>query len=530
MELTVATRSIAHIQFRLFFILLLFFAAIVFGYRIFIERPQLELAINKIIDQQLSALSLAGQQELEHLKTVNYDYSVWDDSYDFVQQPSQEYIDANLVDDTFFSLKIDGIIYIDEHFNVIFNKGFAFKSQKPLNFSFVDFGQYPDHKTLKPVAEHNQQIASRTGLILTQYGPALFSATDIRRSDKSGEDRGFLLFIRLIDQALIDKLAKFTFTSIVLMPYQSTSLSQPASDWLSPPSVTHITNESIRYLHDFLGQAIGELKMAHADGVIPPWLDWHSLLFVLLFLSLLVIIYAMFSCKITQPINLLAKQIKHMANSKILVNINEVSQVQELHAVAHYFNQLIGKINQQNAKLNQQAYNDVLTNITNRRGFELYFEQQVPLFMRHRISFTLLLADIDHFKLYNDHYGHDAGDQTLIAVASNLATFFKRKSDICARYGGEEFVMICTDTDTQKLHQHIDNIIQSFAMLNIAHEQSTTQPYVTISVGVCQVDVVQLKHKHLEMRELLRQADGALYQAKHQGRNRLVIVNYVENK
>lgn len=161
---------------------------------------------------------------------------------------------------------------------------------------------------------------------------------------------------------------------------------------------------------------------------------------------------------------------------------------------------------------------DGLTEIHNRRWLD---EALTGEWMRARRSgspLSLAILDIDHFKDYNDTYGHAQGDQCLIRVARLLRAGLKRHSDRVARYGGEEFVILAPDTPEDAAFHLVETLVKAVAGLGIPHETSTVAACVTISAGVA----TTVPNEHECGIDLLKRADAALYQAKSAGRNRVL--------
>lgn len=140
------------------------------------------------------------------------------------------------------------------------------------------------------------------------------------------------------------------------------------------------------------------------------------------------------------------------------------------------------------------------------------------------------MADVDHFKRYNDLLGHVEGDHALIQVAQTLEKHFQRTNDLCARYGGEEFILLYNDMPKEVLKRKLDEIIASFATLNMTHPASNTAEHLTVSFGACMVRPDDIKNYRLQFKTVIRIADLALYQAKNSGRNRAVISQYVDEQ
>ncbi|MDD2886010.1 MAG: diguanylate cyclase [Dechloromonas sp.] len=176
-----------------------------------------------------------------------------------------------------------------------------------------------------------------------------------------------------------------------------------------------------------------------------------------------------------------------------------------------------------NTKLREQANCDGLTGLFNRRAMDLQVDALWEAAVREWAPFSLLMLDIDNFKKYNDHYGHQAGDDCLRAVAKCLAECVKQACDdriapgaFVARYGGEEFSVIIPAA-TPGVHLGLATcIVEAIAGLQIAHEKNDDWGVVTVSIGA-----VALDHAQGEVKQLFREADRLLYLAKQGGRNRV---------
>jgi diguanylate cyclase (GGDEF)-like protein len=169
-------------------------------------------------------------------------------------------------------------------------------------------------------------------------------------------------------------------------------------------------------------------------------------------------------------------------------------------------------------ELQRLAVLDSLTRIANRRRFDECLHQEWNRLKREQHAMSLIMCDVDYFKLYNDTYGHKAGDACLYTIAQALRASARRPGDMVARYGGEEFAVILPNTDYRQATHVAELIRANIEQLHIAHAQSPVCPYVTVSLGVAsgfpQNDSLPIA--------LLERADSALYEAKREGRNCVV--------
>ncbi|MCE2573095.1 diguanylate cyclase domain-containing protein [Motilimonas eburnea] len=165
---------------------------------------------------------------------------------------------------------------------------------------------------------------------------------------------------------------------------------------------------------------------------------------------------------------------------------------------------------------------DPLTGLANRRRLDEYLAAQFQQLLRSGGMLGLLVLDIDYFKAYNDHYGHQQGDECLSQVASLLQSIPLRSVDLVARYGGEEFVIVMPLTERSALEKIAEQVCQVLHDNPIAHRYSLVAPHVTVSIGGAGV----FPSQHTSAEQLFNLADVALYQAKEQGRNRFVMAEF----
>ena len=169
-------------------------------------------------------------------------------------------------------------------------------------------------------------------------------------------------------------------------------------------------------------------------------------------------------------------------------------------------------------ELRRQAHVDYLTGVYNRRHFMERAEQELSRAHRYGKPLSMLMLDIDHFKLINDRYGHKVGDTVLKAVADlSHATF--RDVDILGRLGGEEFAVLLYDISLDEAQQRAESLCAALEHLQIAHEASTTAAVVTLSVGVACLQ----PQPGGALTQLYERADRALYVAKRAGRNQVAL-------
>lgn len=177
------------------------------------------------------------------------------------------------------------------------------------------------------------------------------------------------------------------------------------------------------------------------------------------------------------------------------------------------------QLNRLNQELEALSQLDSLTHVFNRRTFTEKARQQWLISARQQLPLGALMIDVDHFKLYNDHYGHPAGDACLLQVTNAIKSCLQRPADLLGRYGGEEFVVLLPDTNRKGMATVANAIVAKVQSLQLEHITSPTLPVTTVSIGGCHCE----RTASFSLEQLIRSADKALYQAKRNGRNQYTI-------
>ncbi len=184
------------------------------------------------------------------------------------------------------------------------------------------------------------------------------------------------------------------------------------------------------------------------------------------------------------------------------------------------------QLHEANLALEKLSSLDGLTNIANRRKFDHTLRQEWNRAMRNFCPISLIMLDIDFFKLYNDTYGHQGGDETLKIIATILKDMENRPGDLAARYGGEEFAIILPETDPTGVSEVAYAILDRVRAQGIRHKKSSISDMLTVSIGTATMTPPRNSQPDI----LISIADQALYKAKHNGRNQVVISPYKQHE
>lgn len=199
--------------------------------------------------------------------------------------------------------------------------------------------------------------------------------------------------------------------------------------------------------------------------------------------------------------NYISNKLLHQANTLLENEIKENSNINTKLSIA-------------NAQLMELALVDDLTKLPNRRGFHAFLDNIISDDFNNQMV-SIIMIDIDYFKMYNDHYGHQYGDKVLIAVAEQLTNIISNTRSIAVRWGGEEFIYATFNANKESAISTANTIRQIVLDLKIPNHGLTVNPYLSISLGTCTSNIVSVN----EIGDVIRKADEALYKAKRSGRN-----------
>ena len=205
--------------------------------------------------------------------------------------------------------------------------------------------------------------------------------------------------------------------------------------------------------------------------------------------------------------------------ARVKVHLSLRATTQALQAEIERHKQTVKKLEKANHALYRLANLDGLTQVANRYCFDESLTEEWFRLAREKQPIGIVLCDVDHFKVYNDHYGHQAGDECLRQIARAIYQSARRPADLVARYGGEEFVVLLPTTGRGGVEHVASTICNAIRNLQIPHAQSDSDSCVTISVGGCSL----VPDVSMPPNTLVELADKALYQAKSQGRNQYVL-------
>ncbi|MDK8464623.1 diguanylate cyclase [Marinobacter sp. SS13-12] len=488
------------------------------------------------------------EAQRETIDFTVYDWSAWNDTYSFIQTGDPEYIESNLYPDTFLNFGFDVALFLDLDGQPVWGRVFDF----PPEGDYVDLSESYLDAAVAAIAGFRQRIdteayiddQSTSGIVEVDGIPVLFAMRPIVKSDGSGPHQGYVVFGQFLDEELVSTLSEQIVLEFSIEPVPDTGVPASADTYtletidrstLSASKIYSIEGTPGLRATAILPREITELgKEITFYGVA---------LLVFLCAVLAAALLALFRWMIVKPIMSLKADIASISDAMDYSLRASIKNNDEIGALSREFNSMLGVIESNNtellrlnaeltskhqkvleiqselqsanAELKRLSEHDPLTGLSNRLALEKKLQQAWEILSRTGDPLTVMLADIDHFKRYNDRYGHQAGDDALKQVAAILENAVQRKSDMAARYGGEEFLLVLPGTDVDAAMEIAALIREQIIAAGIEHDCNPVEPYLTISIGVSTV----VPHSDLTMEDLVSAADKALYKVKESGRN-----------
>lgn len=477
-----------------------------------------------------------------------YDWSAWNDTYSFIQTGDPDYIESNLYPDTFLNFGFDVALFLNLDKEPVWGKVFDF----PSDGGFVDLTDTYLDEVLEATTEFTGQIdpeedideQKTSGVIQVDGIPVLFAMRPIVKSDGSGPHKGYVVFGQFLDDELVDTLSEQIVQDFSIEPVSESDVPTASGTY----SLAIIDQSALSASKIYRIEGTPSLR---ATAILPRKITelgrdityYGVALLVLLCLVLAAALLALFRWIIVKPIMSLKADISGISKAMDYSLRASIKNNDEIGALSREFNAMLGVIEENNtellrlnaeltskhqqvlevqseiqaanAELKRLSEHDPLTGLSNRLALEKKLEQAWEILSRTGDPLSVMLADIDHFKLYNDRYGHQAGDEALKQVAGTLTEAAQRKSDMAARYGGEEFLLVLPGTDTEAAMEIAASIREQIIAANIEHDCSPVEPFLTISIGISTV----VPRSDLTMDDLISAADKALYKVKESGRN-----------
>lgn len=503
-------------------ILMCFVTSLLVGYRYFFSLPTINNSIEDYQNRELLSLKIALDKEFIFLETLNYDYAVWDDTYNYMADFDAEYVDSNFVGDTFYSLKIDGVFIYDMNFNMVYGQAYNYIKHTEFDAPDLDLQVNKLNRTIIPnsKAAEDDNSLRHSGFLQTEDGPVMFASHVIKRTDKTGEPFGSIVFIKKVRPSLIKSLAEVAQVELSYTQIEQASSLNNIVTLKGSLQGEGIATQRKRVILDINGKPLLALNIKHHHQTLPVLFDHYLKLILLMFFVVSLLGFYIVNRYFIEPLISGASAINSMLVKNDLQPLRFTNQFLEMRVLINGFNALIKQVKEQNFKLEKISKIDGLTQVYNRRAFDEIIATKWIQAQQQQGSFSVMLVDVDHFKNYNDFYGHQEGDTVLQVLAQKLKQVAKLNAGTVARYGGEEFILFFKHLSYEEFVNISQQLLRAVNELNLPHEASPVREYLTISAGCIFATKETVASDDVSTQLLIKEADIMLYEAKNSGRNK----------
>ncbi|UXZ55492.1 diguanylate cyclase [Halomonas sp. 7T] len=477
--------------------------------------PALYREEQSIIVNEMDRLERSVIVNKQQLLAQARDWATWDDTYEFVQGNYPRYAEVNFSQSMFEEMRYKLMAFFNADGEVHFLGGLnpttgqyqtcetatqACSWMMPYVVSMQRFIQEDSDK------EHN--------VLYTHPSPTMVASSPILRTDSSGPPTGWLFKVRAMNSDWLSVLSELTGMPLSLTVRTVSSL--PESRTTSTIMGNTVLAE--RYLAAYQpGATIAISSRLQRDRYLAGLrslryvLIWTGVMMFLVIVAVLVLLQHM----ILTPLRKLTRLTQQLDTQPAFQH-ELSSRNDEIGLLARTFEHQFTHQRQLNEKLSVLSTHDTLTGLPNRRLFDQELQRAVEQAIANNTSVAVMMLDIDHFKLFNDNYGHPKGDHCLTTVGKKLQELAERHDVVIARTGGEEFSVLA-EMPVGEAHRLANTITMAIDALNYPHAFSPVSPHVTFSIGISSLNV----NDGLTASALMSTADQALYEAKKAGRHQV---------
>ncbi|MBI1731710.1 MAG: diguanylate cyclase [Gammaproteobacteria bacterium] len=479
--------------------------------------------------EEINRVQRALDRELQHLLIYAREWSVWDDTYRFVLEPSAAYVEENLDVANFSAAQVDVMVYLRGDGQVVwagFNAGAELELAQGMQLAQEFLPWLPLEALMHPSSP------GKAGIVPTGRGLIVVAAYHVVPSREQAPPVGVLVTGRLIDDEFKQRLRAQTDLDLDLAaaadlarlagsPGEELDLAEDGTPLVRIVSPSRL--QLLARVQDYSGRPSLALRIDISRDV---FLEGRRIMIYsfleagLLFLLTMVIAWFLLRRLVFTPVRELASQAAALHNNDEYARRSlDITRNDEIGDLAREFDSLLKRLTEQADDLRRLSFEDALTGVRNRRFFDEQLRSAWAVLQRTNQPLSLLILDVDDFKGYNDHYGHQQGDEALRVVAEAMRQVLRRAVDTVARYGGEEFAAILPGTSEQDAFELAEKVRQEVLALAIPHAKSLIGPVLSVSIGVASAD----SRSGVEVRDVLRLADHALYVAKRSGKNTVFV-------
>ncbi len=484
------------------------------GLQTCVTNPYLEELREKSAEGKADQIHMIFEGEWESLGRSVSDWAVWNDSFDFLRGEKDGFIEDNLDAATFRSLEINRLFFLDRGGNVVWGALYDLDTDKLI--PVLSVGAYRSM-----IFFYEGFDADRMdGYFLSPDGPEILSIRSVQNTrGLVMPSPGYVLMTKKIDASFLLSAGKRAGLRLELRK-RDESLPPGIRYLIEKNSVEKGSSFTLRVpMTDIRGSLAFEIDALMTDELVQA--GHRATLFmaagnlgVLAVMILFILIFMRLN--LVQPLVALASLTKRVSAEKDYSLRSGLRRADELGVLSEGIDLLISTAQTHTATLQRLANTDGLTGLSNRRVFNQALENAWLVCAREKKPLGLVLGDIDHFKRYNDLYGHQRGDACLKVVAQVIQDVATRPGDVKARYGGEEFALILPNTERSGVAKIAEDVRVGIESLAVPHADNEGE-IVTMSLGYG----VEVPDQTSTVEGFLALVDQALYAAKNAGRNRV---------
>ena len=497
--------------------------------RQFVILPRFQAQEYAIDKQALEQLKASTDHNFEALGNVVYDNAVWEEMVDRMAARDTDFLDDTYNDIDFYNvLNVNGIYFYQADRSLIWGMTLDESNTPMSNHDLSPIR--PDLADAMLISrrdwiEQGYVPITRQGFTRLNGRPVMFVAVSNTLPNQTERFEGTVLFWRFLDDEWLAKLNEATRSALTLaFTEQKPAGTVEASEVLAPDAPVQRRGDMLTLLYrDTDNAPFMTLGLPAHERLYSNRLFDESLLAqILVAILALAGFYGYLNASTINPLDRLIQVIHWVSKTGNYGKRTGITVKNDIGRLAIQLEKMLELINSQrqellshNRRLQELSDTDQLTGLSNRRYLESLIYEMEDSPASSAMAVSLLVIDIDHFKLYNDHYGHAAGDRTIRQIAHLLNGLTHSATDHLARYGGEEFILVLHHTGPEDARAVAERLKESVRQLAIPHVDSPVAPVLTLSIGVAtKPEGVPFRYSLL-----FNAADQALYQAKREGRN-----------
>jgi diguanylate cyclase (GGDEF)-like protein len=459
------------------------------------------------------------QNDLNNMNSMNVDYAMWDDTFNYLNNRNNDYTSANFSNATSFAkAKISFIFLTDNFGNVVYKKNIEDKTKGIFTEALAK-------NITSNVSEllSNNNTKNIKGFILYDKIPVLISAERITKSDGSGRSPGILIFAKYYDKGEVDDIKQNTALQIDLVGYDKNLILN--NDSAKKDTFVKLTNENYITSYGLLNNIFSEpsffVKITSQRDIFTNaknTINFYLLILLVAMLLFSLCIFILIHVFVSKKIEIINSIVENVHNSDSVVPSIILKGNDEISELGFKFNSMFNRLKKSDETIFSLANYDTLTGLSNRKNL---LENIGDLLENEKEKLAFLFIALDKFKTVNESFGHEAGDMVLAKAAERLENNIG-SNDTVSRIGGDEFIVVIRDLKSSS--SAIETAEKFVKVLSNAFIYNNNLIHIGASVGI------SLFPKHgTDIDTLIKNADLAMYEVKKSGGHGYILFNNIMN-